>query len=263
VKPKTLAWYKDFLDPFVKRHGAVKTPDLTPTLAEAYSRKPRWPDSTRNDFLGTLAAAFKWAERTRLIERTPLLGLKRPTKASRGVETLISPEEHARLCEAATPQFRLFLTVAYACGARPGEVAAITAENFDADAGLVRLKEHKTAHKGKARVLYLTPEVTALLASQVAVVRSGPLLRNRSGKPWTGWAIVKAMEATRERAGITHAIAYGLRHSFATNALANGVPGAHVAELMGHSGTAMLHRHYSHLGEKARALRDPLGRVRV
>ena len=43
---------------------------------------------------------------------------------------------------------------------------------------------------------------------------------------------------------------------------ANGVPEAHVAELLGHSGTAMLHRHYSHLGTKAAALRSALGKVR-
>ena len=55
---------------------------------------------------------------------------------------------------------------------------------------------------------------------------------------------------------------YGYRHSFATDALANGVPDAHVAELLGHSGTAMLHKHYAHLGAKARVLREALEVVR-
>jgi hypothetical protein len=61
---------------------------------------------------------------------------------------------------------------------------------------------------------------------------------------------------------IAHAVAYGLRHTFATDALANGVPDAQVAELLGHSGTATLHRHYAHLGAKAKVLRDALDRVR-
>jgi integrase len=65
----------------------------------------------------------------------------------------------------------------------------------------------------------------------------------------------------QRRLGIK-ATAYGFRHSFATDALANGVPDAHVAELLGHSGTAMLHKHYSHLTARAKALRDALGRVR-
>jgi integrase len=57
-------------------------------------------------------------------------------------------------------------------------------------------------------------------------------------------------------------IAYGYRHTFATDALANGVPDAQVAALLGHSGTAMLHKHYAHLGARAKALRDALDKVR-
>ena len=63
------------------------------------------------------------------------------------------------------------------------------------------------------------------------------------------------------RAGLK-AIAYGYRHTFATDALARGVPDAQVAELLGHSGTAMLHKHYSHLTARSQVLRDALGRVR-
>jgi integrase len=127
---------------------------------------------------------------------------------------------------------------------------------------MVRLKEHKTAHKGKSRTLYLTPEIVALLAKQRERYQFGALLRNRSGKPWTEWSIVKAMKYAREKAGIPHAIAYGMRHSFATDALANGVPDAQVAELLGHSGTAMLHRHYAHLTARSQVLKSALGKVR-
>jgi integrase len=66
----------------------------------------------------------------------------------------------------------------------------------------------------------------------------------------------------RKKLGIRGAIPYAYRHGFATDALAHGVPDAQVAELLGHSGTAMLHRHYAHLGARAKALRDALGRVR-
>jgi integrase len=262
VKAKTLAWYRDFLEPFSNKHGRLKADALTPVVAEGYARKPEWADSTRHDFLGTLAGVFKWAVRARIIARSPIEGLHRPPKASRGVEALITPEEHERLLAKATPGFVLFLRVLWATGARPGEVAAITAENFDEANGIVSLKKHKTAHRGKNRILYLTPEIVTLLVKQRERYKSGALLRNRSGKPWTEWAIVKAMKYAREKAGIQHAIAYGLRHSFATDALAIGVPDAQVAELLGHSGTAMLHKHYSHLGAKAKTLRSALTQVR-
>jgi integrase len=70
------------------------------------------------------------------------------------------------------------------------------------------------------------------------------------------------MQVARERAELAGKVAYGLRHTFATDAMANGVPDAQVAELLGHSGTAMLHKHYAHLTARAKALREALGRVR-
>jgi integrase len=262
TKAKTVRSYRYFLLPFAAAHGDCPVDALTPTLAEAYSRKPEWRPQTRHGCLSTLVTAFRWAERARLISRSPLVGVRKPPKASRGPEALLTPEEFGRLLDAATPAFRMFLRVLYASGGRPGEVAAITAENFDVEAGLVRLAEHKTAYKGRIRVLYLPPEVVTLLVRQRERYRSGPLLRNSKDEAWTENAIGLAMRRTRERAGIPHAIAYGLRHTFATDALANGVPDAQVAELLGHAGTAVLHRHYAHLAARAKTLREALGRVR-
>ena len=159
AKAKTLRAYRYFLLPFADAHGEGSADALTPTLAEAYSRKPAWKPQTRHGFLSTLVTAFRWAERAGMLSRNPLKGVRKPPKASRGMETLLTPEEYARLADAATPAFRLFLKVLYASGARPGEVAAISADTFDPESGLVRLAEHKTAYKGKSRVLYLAPDI--------------------------------------------------------------------------------------------------------
>jgi integrase len=120
--------------------------------------------------------------------------------------------------------------------------------------GVLLLAEHKTKHKGKQQVVYL--------CEPAARWGSGPLFRNRYGNRWATEALGQAMRATCERAGLPVKHCYGYRHTFATDALANGVPEAHVAELLGHSGTAMLHKHCSHLGTKAAALRAALGQVR-
>ena len=58
------------------------------------------------------------------------------------------------------------------------------------------------------------------------------------------------------------AIAYGYRHTFATDGLANGLPETHVAELLGHGSMAMLHKHYAHLTAKAGVLRNAAALVR-
>ena len=262
VKRNTFDGYLWFLLPFSQKHGGKKPSDLSAFVAEAYSRKPSWGDNTRGNFLGTLTTAFKWAERARLIDKTPLVGLKRPPKASRGAEAVIGKEVHQRLLEAAGERFKPFLMMLHLTGARPGEVSAITAENFDADNGIIRLKEHKTAYKGKSRTIYLCAEAVAVLLGQKAKYGSGFLFRSRFGLPWTKTALVSAMNRLQRRLGVK-ATAYGYRHTFATEALANGVPDAQVAALLGHSGTAMLHKHYSHLTGQARALREALGQGAV
>ena len=72
------------------------------------------------------------------------------------------------------------------------------------------------------------------------------------------WSLLKLCRKLKVKA-----IAYGYRHGFATDALAAGVPDAHVAALLGHGSTAMLHKHYSHLSSRATVLRDAAALVRA
>jgi hypothetical protein len=91
------------------------------------------------------------------------------------------PEDMSGLYERRTMGIRR--VVSSQAGARPGEVARITADNFDAEAACVRLKEHKTAHKGKSRTIYLCYEAVALLLEQRAMYSTSFLFRNRFGFP--------------------------------------------------------------------------------
>jgi integrase len=262
AQPDTLRVYSWLLLPFAAEHGTIPAADLSPVAVERYTRRPTWSPSTRNNFLTALVAACRWAVRAKLVACNPIAGVTRPPKRSRGAESVISPDAHQRLLALAEPHFRDFLTVLHATGARPGEVAAITAADVDWDAGTVTLDHHKTAHRGLRRVVYLPPDIVTLLRRLAETPPAGPLLLSAAGTPWKGNTVVKAMRRLRKRAGVPHATAYGYRHTFATDALSNGVPEAHVAELLGHAGTAMLHKHYSHLSARSALLREALGRVR-
>lgn len=262
LKPDTVRGYGFLLRPFARQHGKIKADRLTAALAETYARQAEWTNSTRHDFLSVVAIVFRWAERKGLLASNPIRHLTKPPMESRGDKAIITDADHAKLLNAAPGYFKPFLRLLYLTGARPGEVAAITAENFDATNAVVRLKEHKTARHGRARIIVLPPEAVTLLEGLKGKNPTGHLVRNRLGRPYTKDAVVRMMASLRRKTGVKGATAYGYRHSFATDALANGVPDAQVSALLGHSGTTMLHRHYSHLTARTQALKDALGKVR-
>ena len=61
-------------------------------------------------------------------------------------------------------------------------------------------------------------------------------------------SIKTAWRACKKRAGITRKIRlYDLRYAFATETIAAGADVKAVSDIMGHSTTAMIHRHYQHV----------------
>jgi integrase len=262
LKAATVGVYRHLLQQFSGQYRSPRADRLTTTHAESHARNRGWSSSTQHDFLSALSIAFRWAEKTRRLPSNPLRHLSKPPMESRGDKSLVGDDAYDKLYEAAPAYFKPFLRLLHLTGARPGEIAAITAENFDEANALVRLKEHKTARHGKKRFIFLPPAAIALLCELKAKYGAGHLLRNRVGLPYTKNAIVHMMASLRKKTGLARVTAYSFRHSFATDALAKGVPDAQVAALIGHSGTAMLHRHYAHLTAQSQALRDALGRVR-
>jgi len=253
--------YRIDLLPFASRYGSRSAESLTACDAEAYARKPEWSSTYRANVLGTLITAFRWAERERLITRSPLNGVRKPTRASRGAKAIVSADNHARLVLCAPKPFKAFLQLLWLTGARPGEIAGLRAEDLDLENGVVVLSAHKMAHLGKIRVLFLSSEAVAVIRG---LERKDGLLfpSENNGGVMTAQAVGCRLRRLCVKAGVKHCIPYGYRHTFATDALANGVPDAHVDELLGHSGTAMLHKHYAHLGARSQTMRDALGKVR-
>lgn len=258
LKPATVRWLVRMLAGFTV-FDVLPAEQLTPDAVEQHVRGLGGKPNTQRHRLASLVQAVRWAVRTRRLSANPLAGVRLPTAQSRGAEAVITPADHARLIEHAEPSFKPFIQALWLTGTRPGELAGLMASQVG-DA--IRLQHHKSAHKGLNRVVYLSPEALALFREQAQHHPSGPLFRNTRGQAWTANAIGHAMRAACRRAGLPVRHAYGYRHAYATEALARGVPDATVAALLGHSNTAMLFRHYSHLSSRADVLRAAAARVR-
>jgi integrase len=136
-----------------------------------------------------------------LIPDSPVRKVPKPKSRSRSEEAIISAEDHNKLLEVASPEFRLVLRVRWATGCRPGEIGKITAENINPETTIVHIAEHKTDKSGKPRLIFLPPSIIAELRRLSERFKDGPLLRSKSGQPWTGSAITKAMWRLKVRPG--------------------------------------------------------------
>jgi integrase len=262
IKPESYRGYAKFLKPFSDAFQGTSADRITAAQVERFSKKPEWSQSYRCGFIGTVVSLFRWAVETGRLDRNPVAGIRKPKKQSRGRKAVISAEDHAKLVTHAEGDWKDFLQLLWLTGARPGEIAGLTAEDVDLSSKTVILCEHKTAEQtGKDRLIVLPDEAVDILQRLIANHPTGLLFPGEKGQRLNANNVSCRMRRLCKRAGVK-AFCYAYRHTFATDALADGVPDAQVAALLGHQGTAMLHKHYSHLTARAKALREALSNVR-
>jgi integrase len=256
-KPATFEWHRYYLQDFCDRHGRLMTADLKPFHVTRWlDAHPDWKNSRRHA-IGILKRAFNWAEGQGYITANPIRGVKKPRGGKR--QRVLTADERRQILEAIPDEpFRQFVFAMQETGCRPGEVAAVTAAQVDLTLGVWTFGDHKTAHQtGKPRVVYLSPAGLALTRTLVERYRTGPLFRGHGGRAYSRNAIRCRFRRLRVKLpDLAHFTAYSYRHTFTTDALTNGVGIAQVAELLGHTGTDMVMRHYQHLAQKVQHMRD-------
>jgi integrase len=263
IKPATLKSYAAVLDPLKKQMAERLAAEVNATDLEDWARQQDWSTTTQRFALAVAITMFRWSEQSGLLSTNPIVKLHKPPARSRGTEALIDAELHRQLLGVVSPVFGDFIEAVHATGARPGEIARIEAQHIVWDASCIVLLEHKTEKTGRVRTIYLPPLILDMCRRLAAKHPVGPIFRNTRGEPWkkTGWK--QAMERAQRKLNLPmRPLTSGYRHTFATDALEQGVPDAHVAELLGHASTTMIHRHYGHLAAKAKVLRASLDRVR-
>jgi integrase len=178
----------------------------------------------------------------------PAGGVEDGPVRSRGAEVLVEPADHERLLEAASPALRDVLVVLRETGTRPVNLCRATAQNLDRQQRALVLAEHnvrgrahKTADDGRPLVIPLTAlayEVCLRLAQKRP---SGPLFLTPTGRPWTANNLSSCLYYLCGKVGVK-VVAYGYRHTRATELLADDTPDALVAAILGHSSTTMLYK---------------------
>jgi integrase len=176
----------------------------------------------------------------------------------------LSDDESRRLANTCPSDFRALVTAALLTGCRYGELAAMTVDDFNPDAGTLRVR---TSKSGKPRHVVLTQEGRDFFAQRAAgKPGNAHLLLRDNGKAWGKSEQQRPLALACTAARIEPRTDFhGLRHTYASRLAMRGVPLAVIAAQLGHSDTRMVEKHYGHLSPSyiADTVRDAFGSLGI
>ena len=158
----------------------------------------------------------------------------------------LTVEQARRFLNASDSEFRPLAQAALQTGCRYSELARLEVADFNPDSGTLAIRRSKS---GKARHVVLSDE-GVLFFRQLAIGRpdSEIMLRKANGEAWRASHQLRPMAQACNNARIDPPISFhGLRHTWASHAVMNGVPLLVVAKNLGHADTRMVEKHYGHL----------------
>ena len=263
----TVDHYETVVDSWIVPHiGALPAAALRPAdvqglverLARSKTARGRkgLSDRSRQMAVGTLKSAFKWAAKTGLLQRDPIVGVDRPS-----VGTQLSASwtvDEARGFLAATREKRLGFAWALLLtrGLRRGDLCGLRWTEVDLEAGRAAITTTRIVVDGKAltsqpktrrglRTVPLDANLVALLkahkarqaAEQLAaggVYEDGCwLVADELGRPYHPSTVSAWFEDEVAAAGLRRIRLHDTRHTAASLMLAEGVPVHVVAQLLG------------------------------
>ena len=218
-----------FAKAFVVNISAVTTPDIS-----------RWLDALKlapqsvNNFRRVLHTMFAFAESRGYTFKgsNPVADVK-PLSTAGGEIEIYSPDEIAKLLEAASPDFLPTVAIGAFAGLRTSEIQRIDWQDVDLDSAFIIVGKTKAKTKAR-RLVPIQPNLAAWL--ETCPKRNGQVVRLNTDELHAARAACVAASGVKWKPN-------ALRHSYASYRLAQIQNAGQVALEMGNS-PAMVFRHY-------------------
>lgn len=276
VKPSTEALYRQIVRAnVVPRIGGVRLADLDAAALERLYRQLAddglAPKSIKNVH-AVVRRALRDAVRWRVITTNPAAMAEAPRVPRSTPQTWTGDEVRRFLAAVEGDRLVALWRLLAATGMRRGEALGLRWQDVDLDAGEIRVVQQLSEYAGAMR--FSTPKtasgarrvaldgatVTALrehrrrqleerLAWGAGYQDGGLVFAREDGTPLRPATVTRALADLAVAAGVPRLTPHGLRHTWATLALASGVHPKVVADRLGHASVAVTLDRYSHVVE--------------
>ena len=244
---KYMRTWRQYAAKFAGEFGGRSIGSLVPEELRVWAEARFGSAAYFNSALGVLSPCFSWAVQQRMLAENPFDRIERRRVVRTDEVDIFTPGEAERLMRAAVAHsvavpFGLMLFA----GIRPAEVERMEWGDIrrEPSGELVVMVRPSVAKTREVRLVHVRGPLVRLLEDSLAACPCGRII------PVSWHNICKAVRAEAGLKGRHDAA----RHSFASYALAAGVPLAQVQDEMGHSrGSAMLFRHYRALATPSEA----------
>lgn len=281
----TIAYYSDALERFIyPALGDFKLPDITAADIKAFylkldnvkkagTDKPiSW--NTKRGVHVTLNNLMKMAYQDDVIEKNPCDKVKPPKRGKDNKKDVeVFTDEEIKLILSALPslplKWRCYFLIAFETGARRGEIAGLQWRSIDLqnncfmiENNLVQLKgqtpESKKTKSGKARKAFISPQLAQLLkeyrkqqAAELGGIAQFVFTQRDSFKPMEPKRGYDEFKRFCNTLGIEHAYLHKVRHTWATQAINNGVGVYQVQQALGHADIGTTQHFYMRADDEA------------
>ena len=278
-KDTTVRAYKIAKKPVIAYFGDDKAKDVTLFAIDKFIAsevESRSPKTIKNE-ISLLSSAYKQAIRRGMLKENPCEYAVIPKQVKPEIDILDTDaiREFVAALDSAPLDFKVMCELALFCGLRKSEILGLHSDDVGETVTISKVRQHmngediiqtpktKTSNRTLAVPAFILDDIKLLHEDQ----KTRPseceyLIRNKWGEPPGSAWCDKKMKELIETNHLPHVTMHGLRHTYASMLIAEGVPVSEVSAQLGHASVDITLRVYTHLFVQAttasRAISDAI-----